>query len=66
MSGDVGLRTGGILFFTNGIKAILFDLDGTLRHPIPNGSDVFNNHIVSLGLPISEDDKLRSLRWEHY
>lgn len=54
------------MFSTNGIKAILFDLDGTLRHHIPNGSDVFIEYAIHLGLPISEDDKLRSLRWEHY
>jgi len=54
------------LFSRNGIKAILFDLDGTLRHHVPTGSDVFSDHAISLGLRISEDDKLRSLRWEHY
>jgi len=48
------------------IKAILFDLDGTLRHHLPNSSDVFNDYAVSLGLPLSKEDCLRTNRWEHY
>ncbi len=50
----------------NGTQAILFDLDGTLRHSQPEGSDVFIAYARSLGLRISEDDRLRALRWEHY
>ncbi len=49
----------------NGIKTILFDLDGTLRHNLPTGGEVFSGQMVSLGLPVTKDDRLRSLRWEH-
>ena len=48
------------------IKAILFDLDGTLRHHIPAGGEVFTDHAISIGLPIGEEDRLRAARWEHY
>ena len=54
------------MFSPNGIKAILFDLDGTLRHHIPSGGDTFTNHAISLGLVIGEEDRLRAARWEHY
>lgn len=48
------------------IKTILFDFDGTLRHSIPLGGDVFSEYVASLGIPISDDDRLRAARWEHY
>ena len=48
------------------IKSILFDLDGTLRHHTPMGSDVFNNYALSLGLPLHPEDITRAARWEHY
>lgn len=48
------------------IKAILFDLDGTLRHHIPNGGDVFVEYARNIGLNISEEDCIRSERWTHY
>jgi phosphoglycolate phosphatase-like HAD superfamily hydrolase len=51
---------------SNGIKAILFDLDGTLRHHIPSGGEVFTDHAVTLGLPIGPEDRARAARWEHY
>ena len=54
------------MYSPNGIKAILFDLDGTLRHHLPNGGEVFNDYALSLGIPISEEDRLRANRWEHY
>jgi HAD superfamily hydrolase (TIGR01549 family) len=47
------------------IKAIFFDLDGTLRHSVPSGGDVFTDFVRTLGLRISEDDRIRALRWEH-
>lgn len=50
----------------NGTQAILFDLDGTLRHSQPDGSEAFIAHARTLGLHISEDDRLRGIRWEHY
>jgi len=48
------------------IKTILFDFDGTLRHHIPLGGDVFSDYVASLGFPITVDDRLRTARWEHY
>jgi putative hydrolase of the HAD superfamily len=48
------------------IKAILFDLDGTLRHNCPTGDQVFIKYIVELGLRFSEGDGVRAQRWEHY
>lgn len=50
----------------NGIKAILFDFDGTLRHHLPTGGEVFTDYVLSLGLPITEEDRRRAALWEHY
>lgn len=50
----------------NGIKSILFDLDGTLRHHLPSGGEVFTNYAIALGLPIDTEDRTRAARWEHY
>ncbi|MFZ5921142.1 MAG: HAD family hydrolase [Chloroflexota bacterium] len=50
----------------NGIKAILFDMDGTLRESQPTGGEVFTDYALSLGLPISEHDRILAARWEHY
>ena len=48
----------------NGIKAIFFDLDGTLRHNIPGGGEIFTEHVRSLGFELNEDDFHRGMRWE--
>jgi len=48
------------------IKAILFDLDGTLFHHIPSSGDIFVEHIRSLRLHISEADRIRAEHWVHY
>ncbi len=48
------------------ITAVFFDLDGTLRHNLPSGGEVFADHVVELGLPITAEDRLRAARWEHY
>ena len=50
----------------NKIKAILFDLDGTLRHHIPSGGDVFVEYARSLGMQISAEDNIRARHWEHF
>jgi len=47
------------------IKTILFDLDGTLRHSVPAGGDVFSDYVQSLGLQIHEESRTRAARWEH-
>ena len=49
----------------NGIKAIFFDLDGTLRHSVPSGGDVFSDYVVTLGLQVDDEARLRAMRWEH-
>src|SRR5512138_3794899 len=49
----------------NGIKAIFFDLDGTLRHSVPHGGDVFSDYVTTLGLPLNDEDRRRGIRWEH-
>ncbi len=54
------------MFSTNHIKAVFFDLDGTLRHSIPAGGDVFADYASQLGLSINEEDRLRASRWENY
>jgi len=48
----------------NGIKAIFFDLDGTLRHSVPSGGEVFTDYVTTLGLPVNDEARLRALRWE--
>ncbi len=48
------------------IKAILFDLDGTLRFSRPAGTEIFANRVLEIGLPINDSDRLRAARWEHY
>lgn len=48
------------------IKAILFDLDGTLRHHLPNGGEVFLDYLNSINIQYSGEDKLRAERWEHF
>lgn len=50
---------------TNGYKAIFFDLDGTLRHNVPLGADVFTAKARELGLFISDEQEREAGRWEH-
>ncbi|MCC6500260.1 MAG: HAD family hydrolase [Anaerolineales bacterium] len=49
---------------SNGIKAIFFDLDGTLRHNVPGGGEIFSDHVRSLGIQITDDDYSHGMRWE--
>ena len=49
----------------NDIKAVFFDLDGTLRHSVPTGGDVFTDYVRTLGTRITQEDRLRAMRWEH-
>src|SRR5512138_1098088 len=50
---------------SDGIKAIFFDLDGTLRHSVPSGGDVFTDYVIGLGLQVNMETRLRAARWEH-
>lgn len=54
----------GILMPLNGIKAIFFDLDGTLRHNVPSGGDVSTDFVRSLGIEFTEADRVNAMRWE--
>lgn len=49
----------------NGIKAIFFDLDGTLRTNVPKGLAAFAEQAIRLGLSISPADCRRAAQWEH-
>lgn len=49
----------------NPIKAIFFDLDGTLRHSVPEGGEVFSAYVVALGLRVNHEDRMRAARWEY-
>jgi FMN phosphatase YigB (HAD superfamily) len=48
------------------IKAVFFDLDGTIRHSVPTGGDVFTDYVITLGLPVGHEDRIRAMRWEHF
>ena len=48
------------------IKAILFDLDGTLRHHLPTGDEVFLDYLKSQNMDFPHEDKVRAAKWEHY
>ncbi|MCX6079202.1 MAG: HAD family hydrolase [Chloroflexi bacterium] len=48
------------------IRAIFYDLDGTLRLNVPEGWHVFSDIANELGLNIQPEDRLRAARWEHY
>ena len=54
------------MILSNPIKAVLFDLDGTLRHHIPSAGDVFVDYARSMGLRISEEDHIRAEHWVHH
>jgi HAD superfamily hydrolase (TIGR01549 family) len=51
---------------TNAVRAILFDLDGTLRHNIPSSNHTFFDYAVELGALDSPECRLETLRWVHY
>lgn len=48
------------------IKAVLFDLDGTLRLNQPASRVVFADCVKGMGLEPSEEDHTRAERWEHF
>jgi HAD superfamily hydrolase (TIGR01549 family) len=48
------------------IKAVFFDLDGTLRHNVPYGGEFFVDCIIRFGLHITDEDRLRGFRWENF
>lgn len=48
------------------LQAILFDLDGTLRHNRPSYSQFFIEIAAGLGVPESSEGRVKSQRWLHY
>lgn len=52
--------------FSDSIRAVLFDLDGTLRHNQPGSVDTFLNFAVALGIPDSPEKRRGFHRWAHY
>jgi len=54
------------LLSANGIRAILFDMDGTLRHNRPSYPDTFFNIATRLGAPDVRENRWRAARWLHY
>ncbi len=48
------------------IRAVFFDLDGTVRHNLPSGGEVFANRAAELGLQVGREDRERLARWEHF
>ena len=48
------------------IRAVFFDLDGTLRHNLPSGGEFFADYAIQLGLRATLEDRLRAMRWEHF
>ncbi len=49
----------------NGIKAVFYDLDGTLRANIPSGHDAFLEKAADLGLELVVGVRQRVAIWEH-
>jgi len=50
-----------------GIKAVLFDLDGTLRHNEPSYAQLFDDYVSTLdGVLNAWDNRRRAMRWEHH
>jgi FMN phosphatase YigB (HAD superfamily) len=47
------------------IRAVFFDLDGTLRHNLPSGGEFFADYAAQLGVRAAPEDRLRVVRWEH-
>ena len=48
------------------IKAVLFDLDGTLFHYLPTSGEVFLEYLRESGFHISEEDRIRAEHWIHF
>lgn len=48
------------------LKAVFFDLDGTLRHNEPEGFDAFIGFLNELGHTLTLEQRYRAERWNHY
>ncbi|GAB4581592.1 MAG: TIGR02253 family HAD-type hydrolase [Anaerolineales bacterium] len=47
------------------IRALFFDLDGTLCHDAPSSHETFFNFAVQLGAPDTPPNRIPALRWAH-
>lgn len=47
-------------------RAVLFDLDGTLRHSDPNGFEMFTRCLTELGCALTPTQRAHAERWSHY
>ena len=47
------------------LRAVLFDLDGTLRHTRPSWPDVFLDTAKRHGVPVTPETRRRLKRWAH-
>ena len=47
------------------IKAIFFDLDGTLRHNVPSAHNILNAYLTEHGIKIDPNKHLQAMRWEY-
>lgn len=50
----------------NGVEAIVFDLDGTLRHSRPSFLQGFQDAVRRLAQPFSPSQRRTAVRWLHY
>jgi putative hydrolase of the HAD superfamily len=53
------------MLLPNGIRAILFDLDGTLRYNQPSAEQTFFNIAADLGLTDTPERRRGAMRWAH-
>ena len=49
----------------NHFEAVIFDLDGTLRHNVPSADETQFNFAVSLGITNSPECRRRGAQWAH-
>lgn len=49
----------------DGIKAVIFDLDGTLRQSRPDGHELFWTYAAKLGAPDGPDRRRKAVQWSH-
>ncbi|MGH2524635.1 MAG: HAD family hydrolase [Anaerolineales bacterium] len=54
------------MFHPNPILAVLFDLDGTLRHNQPNSFETFIEYLGELGYTLNQAQLQHGERWSHY
>lgn len=54
------------LFAPNGIQAILFDFDGTLRFSEPRFFHILYEYALQAGYPATRENHRAAMRWLHY